>query len=102
MCAYPACSRAAPRYLPQAEAAAAEQWSLLLEGQQGVGVEGTKSRADEDVAGALKAAGRAGDGGLQRCGRCRRVAYCDGVCQRLAWKGPKGHKKVCVPQPSKQ
>ncbi|GMI04115.1 hypothetical protein TrLO_g10889 [Triparma laevis f. longispina] len=31
---------------------------------------------------------------LQKCGRCRKVFYCNKECQTKAWKG---HKKVCQP-----
>jgi hypothetical protein len=31
---------------------------------------------------------------MKRCGRCRRVTYCSGACQKAHWKKG-GHKDVC-------
>ena len=34
--------------------------------------------------------------GMNVCGRCRRVRYCDRACQSAHWKKG-GHKKLCLP-----
>jgi hypothetical protein len=36
---------------------------------------------------------------LNKCSRCRRVRYCDAVCQREAWPE---HKQYCVPREKKE
>ena len=36
-----------------------------------------------------------GKEGTKKCTSCRRVAYCDAVCQKADWKE---HKKICFPE----